>query len=1058
MIYLRIRYVIALVYLMICGGVGAVEFVCPGAAKAPQRATRSHLDSATQARWLATSGARIELTYSFVSVSFSYDVTSDVNNIEQEAPSDTINEMFGQSHGSTPDNFPANFKQLIRNAFDAWEAVTNIEFTEVIEPGAEGQIRIGGHEFSINSSILGHGFFPTTAGTGGVASSAGDLHFNSTFSGWTDQVFFVVAVHEIGHTIGLDHIAEVTGATADVLMYAAFDPATTPGTMTNEDIAYVQDVYGPPIPKIQSAAAGDRQISWSYPTDSSGDPVSSYTATITKCADTSGGCSSDTNAVNDDVLIQNAIENTVQSFEIQNQVLVLTSFTDNADTGNRLFVDSNTDGLGSGAGALWRTLDDTQQQDPAVDLAYQANWNDADSLNTYFLSFSAGGQIEATATTKWRFARSYILSNDTDFQTIEYGVENSAGVPISSLSFTETSVEDDLGPTTLGYSDQPHESLPSHVSFNTDKLTFDLGSLAGQEFSVAYIFDINNSPDAFGDEAVYIDDIEITDVLFPSGSPVQVTNTIMPNAASFDLAIPSGEHELRMRAVFTGITPTDDDYSETIRRSLTPSVTVNSTTSNMSSPALSGSVSEPGATVTVMVDGQTRTAVNDMVGGWSLAAGELTVLPDGIYDVQVTATDATTVNDATTNELIVDTVTLALINRVVAGDNSYVEFRFSEPVYRDSAGTIALNAGDFSVTLNNSTDVLSAVKTVTNVDPVGGEMVIRVILDASALMSVDATDTLQVDLVGDVFDGLGEQLTADSIDPIDVGLNGSIEITIEFDPDEVGQPTESLTIRRDAAMMAPVAAGTDPYFYLENNGKLITDARGFEEQSRWELVFKQTDSVKSGTLMLSTSSTLNVGNADTATDYKLYLQRLVNESPSGGPEDLSNLKSTPFSPSVDESTTFEILYGPPQNLVPNRFGAGWNLASIPIVSDQTLTNVFGSIYSKTAWCWDGSRFVPADPSQPLNPEKGYWIFSAAGGDGALVSGLSTDGVMTLDAGWSLAASTADGVSAPTDALGIWGWDAIGQSLFELFPGDTLRFGQAVWIYLEAQETIDLGSQ
>jgi len=75
-------------------------------------------------------------------------------------------------------------------------------------------------------------------------------------------------------------------------------------------------------------------------------------------------------------------------------------------------------------------------------------------------------------------------------------------------------------------------------------------------------------------------------------------------------------------------------------------------------PALSGTVNDPDATVQVTVEGATYTAVNHGDGTWTLADGVLSpALADGTYEVQVEACDraGNRGTDSTSHELVVDT-------------------------------------------------------------------------------------------------------------------------------------------------------------------------------------------------------------------------------------------------------------------------------------------------------------------------------------------------------------------------------------------------------------------
>jgi serralysin len=89
-----------------------------------------------------------------------------------------------------------------------------------------------------------------------------------------------------------------------------------------------------------------------------------------------------------------------------------------------------------------------------------------------------------------------------------------------------------------------------------------------------------------------------------------------------------------------------------------PVVTVNALTTSDATPALSGTIDDPNATIEVQVNGQILTATNNGDGTWTLADNLLSPLADGTYDVQVSATDlaGNTGTDTSTGELVIETV------------------------------------------------------------------------------------------------------------------------------------------------------------------------------------------------------------------------------------------------------------------------------------------------------------------------------------------------------------------------------------------------------------------
>jgi hypothetical protein len=141
---------------------------------------------------------------------------------------------------------PADFVTQITNAFAQWSAVANIDFVQVADGGGNfgigtaGNIRIGGgfiDGFNSNGSVVGRGFFPPS-GTANASASNGDIIVDSG-DHWDDALLFAVVLHEIGHTLGLDHSPQNNPV-------AVMNPTVHLGLpLQPDDIAGIQAVYGP---------------------------------------------------------------------------------------------------------------------------------------------------------------------------------------------------------------------------------------------------------------------------------------------------------------------------------------------------------------------------------------------------------------------------------------------------------------------------------------------------------------------------------------------------------------------------------------------------------------------------------------------------------------------------------------------------------------------------------------------------------------------------------------------------------------------------------------------
>ncbi len=265
-------------------------------------------------------------------------------------------------------------------------------------------------------------------------------------------------------------------------------------------------------------------------------------------------------------------------------------------------------------------------------------------------------------------------------------------------------------------------------------------------------------------------------------------------------ALTDGPHTITVTATDAAGNVGNDTAVVTIDTSL-PVVSLDDLTTNDTTPALTGAIDDPTATVVVNVDGIDYPATNNGDGTWTLADNTLPALIDGPHTVAVTATDPAGNTATDTATLTIDTVPADLIGAITIPE----DLNGDGILNADELGT----DGSFNAQVALGPDALDG--TVVNVNGVNYTVTAADLANGYITAAIPVTGEGPVAIHAEAVDAQGNVDVADAdvtvtVDTVPADLIGAITIPEDLNGDGILNADE---LGKDGSFNAQVALGPD---------------------------------------------------------------------------------------------------------------------------------------------------------------------------------------------------------------------------------------------------------